>query len=131
MSASKFHLGWFANFCTDAWNDQWGATGGQDWTGSFYIELAQHLERAKFDYLLLEDKLMVSDAYGGSFERELKHALHSPKHDPAPLIPLLGMSPITWGWWSRCPPPSIRLTCWLGCAAPWTISPVDAWAGTW
>jgi FMN-dependent oxidoreductase (nitrilotriacetate monooxygenase family) len=86
----KFHLGWFANFCADAWNDQWGSTGGLDWTGRFYIELAEHLERAKFDYLLLEDKLMVSDAYGGSFEHELKHALHSPKHDPAPLIPLLG-----------------------------------------
>ncbi|WP_369802951.1 cytosine permease [Mycobacterium sp. EPa45] len=85
-SNKKFHLGWFANFCVDAWNDQWGATGGEDWSGSFYIELVQHLERARFDYLLLEDKLMVSDAYGGSFERELKHALHSPKHDPAPLI---------------------------------------------
>jgi FMN-dependent oxidoreductase (nitrilotriacetate monooxygenase family) len=87
---NKFHLGWFANFCVDAWNDQWGSTGGEDWSGSFYVELVQHLERAKFDYLLLEDKLMVSDTYGGTFERELKHALHSPKHDPAPLIPLLG-----------------------------------------
>ncbi|MGU3503257.1 NtaA/DmoA family FMN-dependent monooxygenase [Mycobacterium sp. C31M] len=90
MDADKFHLGWFANFCIDAWNDPWGSTGGKDWSGDFYMELAQHLERARFDYLLLEDKLMVSDAYGGTYERELKHALHSPKHDPAPLIPLLG-----------------------------------------
>ncbi len=89
-STNKFHLGWFANFCVDGWNEQWGSTGGADWSGDFYIELVQHLERAKFDYLLLEDKLMVSDTYGGSFERELKHALHSPKHDPAPLVPLLG-----------------------------------------
>ena len=62
----RFHLGWFANFCVDGWNEQWGSTGGQDWSGSFYVELVQHLERAKFDYLLLEDKLMVSDAYGGA-----------------------------------------------------------------
>jgi len=39
VQARKFHLGWFANFCIDAWNDQWGSTGGQNWSGDFYVEL--------------------------------------------------------------------------------------------
>jgi FMN-dependent oxidoreductase (nitrilotriacetate monooxygenase family) len=85
---NRFHLGWFLNFVVDAWNEQWGS-GGTPWRGDFYVELAQAFERAKFDYLILEDKLMVSDAYGGTAEADLKHALFSPKHDPVPLVPLI------------------------------------------
>jgi FMN-dependent oxidoreductase (nitrilotriacetate monooxygenase family) len=88
MSDNRFHLGWFLNFVVDAWNEPWGG-GGNPWNGDFYVELAQAFERAKFDYMILEDKLMVSDAYGGTFETDLKHALFSPKHDPVPLVPLI------------------------------------------
>ena len=37
--------------------------------------MAQALERAKFDYIMLEDKLAVSESYGGTSEVYLKHAL--------------------------------------------------------
>jgi FMN-dependent oxidoreductase (nitrilotriacetate monooxygenase family) len=87
MPAKQFHLGWFLNFVADAWNDTWGSEG-EPWTGEFYIEMARDLERAGFDYMILEDKLMVSDAYGSSMEFDLKHGI-APKHDPAPLATLL------------------------------------------
>jgi FMN-dependent oxidoreductase (nitrilotriacetate monooxygenase family) len=87
VAASRFHLGWFLNFVPDAWNETWGA-GGSPWDGRFYIEMAQALERACFDYVILEDKLMVSDAYGGTMEADLKHGV-APKHDPAPLATLM------------------------------------------
>ncbi len=87
MAASRFHLGWFLNFVPDAWNETWGA-GGNPWDGRFYIEMAQALERACFDYVIIEDKLMVSDAYGGSMHADLKHGI-APKHDPAPLATLM------------------------------------------
>jgi alkanesulfonate monooxygenase SsuD/methylene tetrahydromethanopterin reductase-like flavin-dependent oxidoreductase (luciferase family) len=51
--------------------------------------MAQALERACFDYIMIEDTLMVSDIYGGSAEASLKHALQVPKHDPAPLAALI------------------------------------------
>ena len=62
---TKFHLGWFLNFVADEWNGTWG-DGAKDFTGDFYVEMAKTLERACFDYILLEDKLMVSTAFGGT-----------------------------------------------------------------
>ncbi len=89
MAAKKFHLGWFMNFTADLWNGPF-ETGGSPWTGDFYVEMAKMLERACFDYIMVEDKLSVSEAYGGSSEMVLKHAVGMvPKHDPAPLAALM------------------------------------------
>ena len=52
--------------------------------------MAQALERACFDYMMLEDTLMLSDAYGHSTESYLKNAIMVPKHDPAPMAALIG-----------------------------------------
>jgi FMN-dependent oxidoreductase (nitrilotriacetate monooxygenase family) len=84
---NMFHLGWFLNFVADEWHDTWG-DGGRDFTGDFYVEIARDFERAKFDYILIEDKLMVPDAFGGSMEHALKQGL-VPKHDPVPLAVLI------------------------------------------
>jgi len=86
-----FHLGWFMNFTPDEWNDPF-SSGGNPWTGDFYIEMAQAMERACFDYIMIEDTLMVSDAYGGSFDVYLKHAMMAPKHDPSPLAAIMALS---------------------------------------
>jgi FMN-dependent oxidoreductase (nitrilotriacetate monooxygenase family) len=88
MTTSPFHLGWFMNFTALQWNDQFGTTENP-WTGQFYVEMAQALERACFDYMLIEDTLMVPDAYGHSFDAYLKHAMMTPKHDPVPLATLM------------------------------------------
>jgi len=63
----RFHLGWFTNFTAGNWEHTF-SHGGSPWDGKFYVEFAQALERACFDYMILEDTCMVSDAYGGSFE---------------------------------------------------------------
>ncbi|MCU1690273.1 MAG: FMN-dependent oxidoreductase, nitrilotriacetate monooxygenase family [Jatrophihabitantaceae bacterium] len=86
--AARFHLGWFMNFSADEWNTPF-ASGGSPWSGRFYIEMAQALERACFDYIMIEDTLMLSDAYGGNSEVYLKHAVMAPKHDPAPLAAII------------------------------------------
>jgi FMN-dependent oxidoreductase (nitrilotriacetate monooxygenase family) len=83
-------MGWFLNFVADEWNGPWG-DGGRDWTGDFYVEMGRDLERAGFDYMIIEDKLMVSDAYGGSMEVNLKHGI-APKHDPVPLAILVAQA---------------------------------------
>ena len=87
-----FHLGWFVNFTVNAWNETWAGSGSPDWTGGFYIDMARALDRACFDYMILEDTCMVSDAYGASFDTSLKHAVFAPKHDPMPLVPLLAQA---------------------------------------
>jgi FMN-dependent oxidoreductase (nitrilotriacetate monooxygenase family) len=89
--ADKFHLGWFLNFVAEAWNEPLASVGGPDWTGAFYVDVARQLDRAGFDYVILEDKSMVSDAYGGTSEIDLKHAI-VPKHDPVPLVPLIAQA---------------------------------------
>jgi FMN-dependent oxidoreductase (nitrilotriacetate monooxygenase family) len=90
MPGTRFHMGWFLNFVADEWNDTWG-DGGRDWGGEFYVEMARDLERACFDYLIIEDKLMVADAYGASMEATLKHSI-APKHDPVPLAVLVAQA---------------------------------------
>jgi long-chain alkane monooxygenase len=88
MAKKKFHLGWFMNFVSDIWNEPF-ASGGSPWNGEFYMEMAKTLERACFDYIMVEDKLCVSESLGGTAEIYLKHGL-APKHDPAPLAALMG-----------------------------------------
>jgi alkanesulfonate monooxygenase SsuD/methylene tetrahydromethanopterin reductase-like flavin-dependent oxidoreductase (luciferase family) len=86
-----FHLGWFTNFMPPkSWRTHWGGHDAEEWaTGKFYVDFAKSLERACFDYIMLEDSLMVPDIFGGTAEVELKHSLYAPKHDPVHLAPLL------------------------------------------
>jgi FMN-dependent oxidoreductase (nitrilotriacetate monooxygenase family) len=91
MSARPFHLAWFMNFTPDEWREPFG-NGGYPWDGRFYMEMAQTLERACFDYIMIEDKLMVPETYGGSRDFALKNAMMVPKHDPAPLATAMGMT---------------------------------------
>ena len=94
MSAGMFHLGWFTNFAPPVWEGRFSGRMGQpgngkEWAnGRFYMDMARALERARFDYIMLEDSSMVSDAYEGSSRADLKHHLYAPKHDPLPLVPL-------------------------------------------
>src|SRR3978361_1027840 len=83
MDSKPFHLAWFPNFVVDDWAGTW-RKGGKDFSGDFYVEMAKDLERAGFDYVIIEDKLMVSTAFGATMEADLKHGVN-PKHDPVPL----------------------------------------------
>jgi FMN-dependent oxidoreductase (nitrilotriacetate monooxygenase family) len=91
LAAKRFHLGWFMNFTPDEWRTPFG-NGGAPWNGRFFVEMAQALERACFDYIMIEDKLMVPQAYGGTTELSLRNAMMVPKHDPVPLAVAMGMA---------------------------------------
>ena len=118
----KFHLSWFMNFSPDAWDSDFSA-GGSPWDGRFHTEMAVALERACFDYIMLEDTLMVSESYGETAEITLKHALQVPKHDPMPLAAADGRRDHAISASSPpCPPWPIRRSCWRGCRPRWTTS---------
>jgi len=89
MGAKPFHLGWFMSFRPPAWNSPFCApVDAREWaSGDFYVDFARSLERARFDYMMIEDSSMVSDIHAGSYEIDLKHALYAPKHDPVALVP--------------------------------------------
>ncbi|PRY11193.1 NtaA/DmoA family FMN-dependent monooxygenase [Kineococcus rhizosphaerae] len=92
MTSPKFHLGWFlgAGFGVQSWNQPWSGTGAQDWMlPDQYVDLAHSLERACFDFLIMEDSVQVSDTYKGSMEYYLRTASAAPKHDPAVLAAIL------------------------------------------
>ena len=83
-----FHLAWFLSqgWGPKSWRGDWPGSDVERWMmPDLFVDLARGMERACFDYIMCEDTLMVSDAYGGSFEQYLKHALMVPKHDPSPL----------------------------------------------
>lgn len=95
MAGKPFHLGWFLgnSYGVHGWNQPWGGADGADWTQpDLHIDMARALERACFDYFLLEDSLFVPDNWGGSMDFYLARALRAPKNDPLPLVPLLAQA---------------------------------------
>ena len=91
-----YHLTWFLGngFGIQAWNPAvdgpWTGNNETEWMkADLYIDLSTSLERAGFDYLLIEDTSQVDDGFRGSAEMTLRLGLWAPKSDPLPLVPML------------------------------------------
>jgi len=87
-----FHLGWFVgnSFGVHGWNQPWTGRSARDWAKpDLQIDVARAIERACFDFLMMEDSLFVPDNYGGSTRFYLERALRAPKNDPLPLASVL------------------------------------------
>ncbi len=80
-----FHLGWFLQGSSvQAWGEPFTGAIGRDWRQpELFCDMARQLERACFDYILIEDSSYVGESYGGSREVYLKHGLAVPRQDPA------------------------------------------------
>ena len=90
MPAKPFHLGWFQTFQHNEWKTPFTVAEGTPFTGDFYVELAQALERACFDFLILEDTVGIPRGADGSTARALETADAVPKGDPVPLAAKIG-----------------------------------------
>jgi long-chain alkane monooxygenase len=89
MTQRKFHLGWFVNFRPTTWTGPWAGQEARSWTnGRYYVDMAKALERACFDYIMLEDAEQIPDYYGGTLDGALKNAV-GPRLDPVPLLSLM------------------------------------------
>jgi FMN-dependent oxidoreductase (nitrilotriacetate monooxygenase family) len=87
-----FHLGWFLGNGTgiQPWRGTWAGSSGRDWMKpGIYVDLTTSLERAGFDYILIEDTSMVEDTFGRSAKSTLAYGRMAPKNDPMPMIPLM------------------------------------------
>lgn len=85
-----FHMGWFLGY-------GFGVYGfGSPWTGNIgrdaanpqlFVDMATSLERAGFDYMMLEDSSVLPDLFGGNFDYSVQNGVV--RMDPMPLVPLL------------------------------------------
>ena len=57
-----------------------------------FVDLARGMERACFDYIIIEDSSNVPYTYKGSHDTYLQYAASAPKLDPAVLVPYLAQA---------------------------------------
>src|SRR5712691_10018660 len=89
------HLAWFiGRGCSvHGWNQPWSSLVGSDWMNpDIYLDLVRSLDRAGFDYVVVDDGSFVPDAFRGSSEWYLRNASTVPKSDPMPLVPRLAQA---------------------------------------
>jgi FMN-dependent oxidoreductase (nitrilotriacetate monooxygenase family) len=61
-------------------------------SADIFVDLARAMERAAFDYILIEDNTFVGDRYGDSMEIYLERALQAPRQDPMVVATLLSQA---------------------------------------
>ena len=91
MSARPFHLAWFLQGSSvQAWGEPWTGHIGTTWERpELFLDMARSLERACFDYILLEDSSYVGESFGGSTALYLKHGIAVPRQDPSVVAALM------------------------------------------
>ena len=90
-----FHLAWFLSqgFGPKSWRTDWPGSDIRRWMmPDLFVELARAMERACFDYMIIEDSSMVPYTYQGTHDTYLKYAASTPKLDPAVLVPYLAQA---------------------------------------
>jgi FMN-dependent oxidoreductase (nitrilotriacetate monooxygenase family) len=95
MTADPFHLGWFYSkgFGPKAWKHPWAGSAVDRFAKpDMAVDLARAMERAGFDYLMIEDSSNVPYTYQGSHDAYLRHSVDTPKLDPTVLAPYILMA---------------------------------------
>jgi long-chain alkane monooxygenase len=92
MSKQPFHLAWFISkgYGPKGWRQAWGGPNAHSWVKpDLLVHLAKELERAAFDYVMIEDSSNIPYTYKNSHETYLRLAVDSPKLDPSVLAPFM------------------------------------------
>ncbi len=94
MAVKPFHLGWFLQGSSvQSWGESWTGHIGNTWmVPELFIDMARCLERACFDYLLIEDSSYVGESYGGSTELYLQNGIAVPRQDPSVVASLMSQA---------------------------------------
>ncbi len=91
MSADHFHLAWFLQGSSiQAWGQDWTGNISEEWmTADMFLDLARSLERACFDYILLEDSIYVGQNWQNSRDIFLKNGMSVPRQEPSVVATLM------------------------------------------
>jgi FMN-dependent oxidoreductase (nitrilotriacetate monooxygenase family) len=88
--SQPFHLAWFLQGSSaQAWGEPWTGHIGASWmVPELFLNLARTLERACFDYVLIEDSSYIGESYGGR-GIYLEKAIAVPRQDPSVVAALM------------------------------------------
>jgi FMN-dependent oxidoreductase (nitrilotriacetate monooxygenase family) len=91
MSADKFHLAWFLQGSSiQAWNQAWTGNISEEWMGAeMFLDLARALDRACFDYILLEDSIYIGQNWKNSRDIFLENGMSVPRQEPTVIASLM------------------------------------------
>ena len=95
MAKRPFHLAWFLSqgYGPKTWRGLWPGSDVSRWMmPDLFVDLAKGMDRACFDYLIIEDSSNLPYTYQGSHDTYLKYAASTPKLDPAVLVPYLAQA---------------------------------------
>ncbi len=91
MSAAPFHLAWFLQGSSiQAWGEQWSGNISEEWmSAEMFLDLARSIERACFDYLLIEDSIYIGQNWQNSRDMFLKNGMSVPRQEPSVVAALM------------------------------------------
>ena len=91
MTTKPFHLAWFLQGSSaQAWGEAWTGHIGQTWMKpELFLNMARSLERACFDYVLIEDSSYVGESFNASTKIYLENGLSVPRQDPSVVAALM------------------------------------------
>lgn len=91
MAANMFHLGWFLQGSSiQAWGAPWTGNISEEWmSAGMFVDLARSIERAGFDYMLLEDSIYIGQNWKNSREIFLKNGMSVPRQEPTVVATLM------------------------------------------
>ncbi|MBH0237975.1 NtaA/DmoA family FMN-dependent monooxygenase [Methylobrevis albus] len=85
MAAAPFHLAWFLQGSSiQAWGAPWTGNISEEWMRpDLFLDLARQMERAGFDYILIEDSIYVGQNWKNSRDIFLKNGMSIPRQEPS------------------------------------------------
>lgn len=91
MAAKPFHLAWFLQGSSiQSWGEQWSGNISEDWmSAGMFLDLARSMERACFDYLLLEDSIYIGQNWQNSRDIFLRNGMSVPRQEPSVIASMM------------------------------------------
>ena len=91
MAANPFHLAWFLQGSSiQAWGEPWSGNISEEWmSADMFLDLARSIERACFDYLLIEDSIYIGQNWENSRDMFLRNGMSVPRQEPSVVASLM------------------------------------------
>jgi FMN-dependent oxidoreductase (nitrilotriacetate monooxygenase family) len=91
MTTAPFHLAWFLQGSSiQAWGAEWTGNISEEWmTADMFLDLARNIERAGFDYLLLEDSIYIGQNWQNKRDMFLHNGMSVPRQEPSVVASLM------------------------------------------
>jgi FMN-dependent oxidoreductase (nitrilotriacetate monooxygenase family) len=91
MAADQFHLAWFLQGSSvQAWGQPWTGNISEEWmSADMFLDVARALERAAFDYILLEDSIYIGQNWENRRDIFLKNGMSVPRQEPSVIASLM------------------------------------------